>query len=238
MNKKLKKALQNAFEPPKPIHEKEFIKQFPQPTISTLSFVLSQIRYIQKYVWIVSFAVFLIALMGARAFEKDVLWVISALIPFIALSLVTENARSNTYSMAEFEMSARFSLKSIVLARMGILGGCYLILLVILIPLSAAYSVATVFQVGLYLLVPYLLTTCIGLLAVRKVHGKEAIYVCMGIAISVSGLNMFIRTIFPYIYTNEYNLNWLILLLIIGVSVIVELRKNIKQTEELTWSFS
>ena len=67
MNKKLKKALQNAFEPPKPIHEKEFIKQFPQPTISTLSFVLSQIRYIQKYVWIVSFAVFLIALMGARA---------------------------------------------------------------------------------------------------------------------------------------------------------------------------
>ena len=97
---------------------------------------------------------------------------------------------------------------------------------------------ATVFQVGLYLLVPYLLTTCIGLLAVRKVHGKEAIYVCMGIAISVSGLNMFIRTIFPYIYTNEYNLNWLILLLIIGVSVIVELRKNIKQTEELTWSFS
>ena len=72
MNKKLKKALQNAFEPPKPIHEKEFIKQFPQPTISTLSFVLSQIRYIQKYVWIVSFAVFLIALMGARAFEKDI----------------------------------------------------------------------------------------------------------------------------------------------------------------------
>ena len=77
MNKKLKKALQNAFEPPKPIHEKEFIKQFPQPTISTLSFVLSQIRYIQKYVWIVSFAVFLIALMGARAFEKDVLWAVS-----------------------------------------------------------------------------------------------------------------------------------------------------------------
>ena len=135
-------------------------------------------------------------------------------------------------------MSSRFSLKSIVLSLIGSLGGCHLILLVILIPLSAAYSVATVFQVGLYLLVPYLLTTCIGLLAVRKVHGKEAIYVCMGIAISVSGLNMFIRTIFPYIYTNEYNLNWLILLLIIGVSVIVELRKNIKQTEELTWSFS
>lgn len=60
---------------------------------------------------------FLIALMGARAFEKDVLWVISALIPFIALSLVTENARSNTYSMAEFEMSARFSLK--VLSLLG-----------------------------------------------------------------------------------------------------------------------
>lgn len=48
MNKKLKKALQNAFEPPKPIHEKEFIKQFPQPTISTLSFVLSQIKIYPK----------------------------------------------------------------------------------------------------------------------------------------------------------------------------------------------
>lgn len=238
MNRKLKKALRNAFEPPGPIREKEFIKQFPRTGISTMSFVVSQIGYIQKYVWIVSFGIFFIALMGAGVFEKDVLWVISALIPFIALSFVTENNRSNIYRMAEFEMSARFSMKSIVLARMGILGLCHMILLIILIPLSAIYSVATVFQAGLYLFVPYLLTTFAGLWAVRKIHGREAVYVCMGIAICVSGLNMFTKAIFPYIYTKEYNINWLMLFFIISILMIVELRKNIKQAEELTWNLS
>lgn len=238
MNKKLKKALQNAFEPPEPVHEKEFIKQFPRPVISTKSFIVSQIGYIPKYVWITSFAVFLIALAGAGLFEKDMLWVISALIPFIAVSFVAENARSDTYHMTEFEMAARFSLKGIILARMGILGICHFFLLTLLIPISAIYSSATVLQAGLYLLVPYLLTTFTGLWAVRKIHGRESVYVCMGIAISVSGLNMLVKTIFPYIYTDEYNLNWLILLLIIGISVIIELRKNLKQREELAWNFS
>ena len=54
--------------------------------------------------------------------EKDVLWIISALIPFIAMSILTENARSGIYLMAELEMAARFSLKSVILARMEILG--------------------------------------------------------------------------------------------------------------------
>lgn len=238
MNKRLKKALQNAFEPPKPVHEKEFVKQFPRPAISTASFIVSQIGYIPKYVWIASFAVLLTALAGAGLFEKDMLWVISALIPFIAVSFVTENARSDTYRMTEFEMAARFSLKGIIFARMGILGIFHFFILTLLIPISAIYSSATVFQAGLYLLVPYLLTNFTGLWAVRKIYGRESIYACMGIAISVSGLNMFSKTIFPYIYTDEYNLNWLILLLIIGILVIIELHKNLKQTEELVWNFS
>lgn len=238
MNRKLRKALQTAFEPPEPLHEKEFIRQFPQPSVSTVSFVLSQTGYIRPYVWAVSAAVFLIALSGAGLLEKDMLWVISSLIPFIALSFVTENARSDACGMTELEMAARFSLKELTLARMGILGACHFFLLAALIPLSSVYSPATVFQTGLYLLAPYLLTAFTGLWAVRKVRGKEAVYVCMGIAISVSGLNMFAKTIFPFIYTAGYNLHWLLLLLITGISVIVELRKNLRLTEELTWSFS
>ena len=44
------------------------------------------------------------------------------LVPFLVLISVTESTRSYRYEMEELELSSRFSLKSIVMARMVILG--------------------------------------------------------------------------------------------------------------------
>lgn len=234
----LKRELQKAFEAPAPAHKEEFLKKMPCAKISSLSFVMAQFEYIPKYIWLIFSFTFVLAAVCGLFMEKDLLWMISALIPFIALTVLTENARSGIYLMAELEMAARFSLRSVILARMGILGGFHLLLLLLLIPLCASRSLATVFQAGLYILVPYLLTVFIGLWAARKIHGMESIYACMGIAIGVSAMNIFAQRIFPAVYKMEYMPAWIIGFAVLIILAGKEMRKSIAQTEELVWNLS
>lgn len=238
MKPSLKRELEKVFEAPAPKRKGEFLKKVPQTKISNLSFVMAQFEYIPKYVWGIFSFTFGIAIVCGCFMEKDVLWVISALIPFIALFILTENARSGIYLMAELEMAARFSLRSVIIARMEILGASHLLLLMFLIPLCAMYNIGTVFQVGLYILVPYMLTVFIGLCATRRIHGMESMYVCMGIAVGVSALNIFVRRIFPIIYEMEFMSIWIIGFALLIVLVVKEMKKSIEQTEELAWSLS
>lgn len=168
--------------------------------------------------------------------ERDILWVISSLIPFVALSIVTESSKANVYHMAELEMASRFSLKSIMLARMGVLGVSHFLLLCMLTPLVSMNQMIPFLQTGIYLLVPYLLTTVTGLWITRKIHGKEALYSCMGAAVSVSGINAFTKTMLPQVFSTGYFHWWLIMCFILTAFFIWELKKTIHQTEELSWS--
>lgn len=238
MNAKLKHGLQEAFEAPAPVRKKEFFAAICQPGIGNLSFVWMQAAYIPKYVWGISGAVFMAALAGGCFFARDVLWVICALIPFVALSVITESARSDVFLMSELEMAARFSLKSVLLARMAVLGISHLCLLVFLVPVCAACRAISVFQTGLYVLAPYLLTVSAGLWAVRRTRGMEGVYLCMGIAVCVSGMGYFARNIFPALYEPGFTPAWAAVSAGLLILVIREMRKNVKQTEELAWNLS
>ncbi len=236
MKQDLKEELKKAFEPPAPEGRDRFLKSMPRPKISNPAFILSQAVYIRKYVWGISGLIFGIALAGTWTVEKNVLWVISALLPFAAVSVVAEHNRSNTFLMSELEMAARFSLKSVVLARMGILGIVHLCLLLILIPMCGHYHAVSVLQTGLYLLVPYLLTTSLGLWAVRRIQGMESVYVCAGIASGVSGIQIFIRAVLPVLFGERYIMMWVLLLSAAAAASALEWKRTIKQTEELIWN--
>ncbi len=60
--------------------------------------------------------------MGGFFASENTVWIVSAFTPFLALLLIAESTKSAIYGMNELEMSARFSLKSVVLARLIILG--------------------------------------------------------------------------------------------------------------------
>ena len=66
----------------------------------------------------------------------------------------------------------------------------------------------------------------------------ESMYVCMGIAVGVSGMNILMRRIFSVIYEMEYVPIWIIGSVILIMLVIKEMKKSIEQTEELAWSLS
>lgn len=233
MDRKIKEALKEAFEAPAPAHKHEFLRGVPLQRVSVFSFMLSQAGYIRKRVLGLSLFLFALSLTGACFLELDMLWVISAFMPFLALTAVTENSRSMVYGMDELEMSSRFSLRNVVLARMGIIGVLHLILLCLLMPLAYDHSIFTVLQVGVYMLIPYLLTDVVSLWLIRNIRGKEGIYSCVGAAVCVSSLySIFREQLINILYMNYFG--WLIAALIALIFLCVkETKKMVQRTEEL-----
>lgn len=236
MNKELKNALKKSFEAPVPTRKKEFLRSIQNPTISIFEFICTQAAYIRKWVWGISVLIFAAALIGAEYLERDMLWSISAFMPLLALSVLTESGRSEAYGMAEFELSTRFSLKMVVLARLWILGAANLALFCLLVPFVCRNSGASIFQTSVYMACPYLLTTFGGLWAVRKVRGKEATYLCAGIAVGVCAGSLLLHQSFPIVYTEQGFLWWIAALIAFGIGTTNQCFQMVQQTEELAWN--
>lgn len=238
MDDKLKTEIAKAFEPPAPRDRDRFIRILPRPRISTSGFVWRQLPFIKKSVWLLSVLIFVPALFGARFVGEDTVWIVSAFTPFLALLFITESAKSSLYGMAELEMAARFSLKSVVMARLGILGVFDLVLLGILIPLCQRADTASLLQVGLYLFVPYLLSAGASLTILRRFRRREAVPGCMAAAVLVSGGNITLRVAASFLFTADYFLWWTLSALLLLGSTGKELRRLIDETEELPWNFA
>lgn len=233
MNRYLKRELKKAFAVPVPNPQEKarFLRTLPQPSIPTWQFLLTQIAYLRKWVLVLSVLFLLPTLWCNRHMDADTLWSISALIPFLALLAVTESTRSAVYGMQEFEMSTRFSIKSVMLARMSILGLLDAFVLCALIPFYAAGIKLSLLQTGLYLLVPYLLTANSSLWIARRFHGREALYGCLCAAAFVSLLSCGLRLLADIVYQISYVHWWLFLTVFLLGKTTGEIRRTITQTE-------
>lgn len=240
MNKKLKNEIQKVFEAPTPNQQEKmrFLKTLPKPKISMWQFILTQATFLRKSTLLISLLLIIPALLGTYYIDLNTLWVISSLLPFLALLAITESTRSSVYGMTEFEMSTRFSLKNVVLARLSILGSLDFIILCCVIPLCHISSEISLFQTAIYLFAPYLLTINTNLWITRHFQGKESIYTCMSITVLISGLNASLHFIAKFIYQFSYFNWWLLLVVILIAGMINEITRTIKQTEEFKWNLS
>lgn len=232
MNSQLKKGIQKAFTAPEPDPEEKmkFLRMLPRSRISMLQFVLIQAAYLRKLTLSLSVLLLLPALAGAFDMDLNTLWTVSALVPFLGLLAVAESTRSATYGMSEFEMSTRFSLKSVVLARMSVLGLLDVLLLCCAVPLCCVGSKLTLLQTGVYLFVPYLLTVNISLWITRCFHSKGVVYACMSVAVSVSAANTGLHIIADFVYQFSYVKWWLLLLVILAGAMVYEAHYTINDT--------
>ena len=180
--KVLKEELQCAFAAPKPQRREAFLQLLSERSLGTEqsletdrllktglpSFVLSQVMYISKGIWWLSAAVFAAAClltaspgMAGDRNQNQVIWGISALAPLLAMTVIAESGRSQSFRMAELEMATRFSLRSVALARLGILGLENLGMLILLAFMGrggdGAGQDGSIVQAGLGILLPYLL---------------------------------------------------------------------------------
>lgn len=231
--KQLKQELLHYYQPPEPDRKQKFLRRFSEPGMTSWQFMRIQAGYIKKWIWGTSFVFLILLLPYCSQFHKDMLYVMASFAPFIAMSLLAESARSYVYGMEELELAARFSLKSILLARMGILAVFHFILLFVMILFSARSSEVQYFHAGIRILLPYFTSISIGLPFVRRFHGRESGYFCVATAVVVSML---------FRYLQENLSRWaeirllpafggiLILEMIFGL---VESMKLLKQSEEL-----
>ena len=100
-------------------------------------------------------------------------------------------------------------MKSVVLARMSILGVLDFIILACLVPLCWIGNNFSFIQTGTYIVVPYLLTVNLSLWVTRHIHSREAIYGCMTVAVLVCGINVGLHYMVSVIYTLSYFGWWL-----------------------------
>ena len=234
---KLEKQIKAAFEAPTPQRKEEFLSRFETKQLSLMQFILSQAGYIGKLTWLGFAAVTVCAVASPFTISNSALWFVSSLMPILALLLVSESARSERYKMAELEAVTRFSLRSVVLARLVILGGISLIMLLICAPTVMFFCDYPMVFSGLFVVTPFFLTSAVGLLTVRKIKGQAAIYSVTAEAFFISILVLIARNS-PERYMNPGAIK--VFMIVAAVSLVITLLEGIcriKGTEEITWSW-
>ena len=208
------------------------------------AFVLSQITYISKGIWWLSAAVFAAACLLAASpgmagdrNQNQVIWGISALAPLLAMTVIAESGRSQSCQMAELEMATRFSLRSVALARLGILGLENLGMLILFVFMGrggdGAGQGGSMVQAGLGILLPYLLTSFLGLRIVRSFRGREAVYYCFGMAACISILVFMTHDHIRYLYQERNLLWWAAGTFALGVGTVKQYVRLVGDTAEL-----
>lgn len=234
-------SLRAAFAAPPPAGKRAFLRGLPRPRLSTAAVIVRQLRWLRPRVWAPALPALLAAVYGARLFGADTLWLLGALTPFLAVTLVAESGRAARCGMAELEMAAAFPLHSILLARMAMLGGVHAVLLGLL---TAAAHAAPLPSAGAlvrlpwpralaFVLAPYLLTAVLGLALCRRVNGPESIWPCLGaaLAVAVCGSGALQAGLSAALYRT---LPWVLPPLL--AVLVWQLRAAIQQTEELPCS--
>lgn len=232
INKWEKEVLEQAFSVPAPKKKRAFLRMVPKQEVGLGSLLLSQAAYIRKWVWAASFLLFGLAVPATQVVELDVIWILSAVMPLAALMIITEFARSSAYGMTELEMSSRFSLRTILLARMAMLGAAQLFGLLLIVPVAGM----TLLKNGVYLLVPYLLTALLGLVAVRRMHGKEGLFACGSISAFVCVLAPMSMHFGPVLYAQENRMLWTLAVILLLVGLVKEYRTTLNHWEEFVWN--
>lgn len=231
-----KNALKQSFTAPTPLRKSAFLHELPRPKMPTHQFLFSQISYIGKWSWCISILVFSFSIFIAAYLPGDIVWILSAFTPFLALTLISETGRSEVYKMVELEMVTAFSHKSILLARLGILGVSHLILLCILIPIGIMNSLYSPIATGLYIMTPFLLTTFIGLRLERTLRGHEAMYAYLGITAFVSLAVLISHFNFPNLFDESYTPYWTIGTVLLCLGIENQYLSIINRTEAFTWN--
>lgn len=237
MNRRLKRTLAASFSPPPPQRKTVFLRTLPQPDLSLGTFLWNQIPYLRKRTWLLSCGVLLPAVWGGSYMNPNVLWITAALLPFVALLAVTEGTRSAVYGMEELELATRFSLKSVLLARLCLVGSLHAVLLLCLTLLCRGTGAASFGRTVVYLLVPYLLTAYGGLWLSRRLRGREMVYGTAVLAVLVSSGYLlavgWMQTLFaPWNFPG-----WLLAAAVLSVALARELALTKKGVEE-AWNLS
>jgi hypothetical protein len=197
--------------------------------------LLQQVRYIRLSVWAISLAFIAFALIGSWMQLPETDELIPVLMPFLAVVSVLENRRSKKFGMTELEMVTRFSLRSVIFARMIILGVAFLLILVITAPVVATAFGGEIIVTAVHMLIPYLLTMIISLQVERSSLGRKLEYGSLSVAALIAVSMIWMRNLDTALINRYAQIirNWGFLIVIILAAVTVyEQWRTLRGVEE------
>ncbi len=237
MDKQLKSTLKNTFTPPPAKHKERFISSISYPKAKVCEFILSQIGFIRKRVWLVFILSTSYAFFYTNIHETpyNIITAVSAILPLFVLCIITEIHKSTAYNMVETELACKYNLAKIMLIRLGILGTVSFVSLILFIIIANKSDYGTM-RNTLYLCVPYLLSSYLSILTITKFYSKDTINICAVVCGVISTLSLLLNANFSYLYGAEFVYIWIIVFIVLLVLLTHSIFKFMKSQEELRWN--
>ena len=232
MERRLKEELMKYYEAPTPQRKQTFVRKIGVQKINLSYLIMLQMKYISKWSWFCSVLFCILTYGMAYTVEDKYVSVVFAILPFWVMISVTESMRSYRYGMEELEFSTRFSLKSIVMARLLVLGVGNLITLIVL---SGILSSSPNFHI-LHVMTPYFLTAGGGLYIVRNIRGSENTMYCFGLATLICVLELIMQWEYEEFFLQRYTDFWAVVCVAGVLFTIRESYRTIRMTEDFAWN--
>ena len=137
--------------------------------------------------------------------------------------------------MTELEQAARFSARSVMLARTFLLGVINTAGLMIIIPVITRFYAYPVLRIFLYMMVPYLTAAFLGSLYERKYRtdqGWGSVLICILSSVAFASVPLFFRQL----YEERLLVLWAAVLILMICGLTVCIWKSISEKEEPVWS--
>ena len=239
-NEKLISQIREFCHSPQPENKREFFQYLKEQgmmnrrlrVMSHGEFLACQLFYIGKWIWMLagSLLVFIIWISYRHPGNYPF-----ALTPLLALGILLETSRSFRWKMAEFEHAARFSLRSVILARLFLLGTVNttgLLIVILIVRPCFSYSLLRVF---LYMMVPYLTASWLGSVYERMHRTDQGLGSTM-ICLLSSAFFAAAPAFFSRLYEERLTVFWAAAFILIMCSLAVNLREWIQSKEEPVWN--
>ena len=231
MNRETKDMIKQAFAIPEPKNRERFLKSLRPRKMSMTDFVLTQIPYIRVVSWAVMFCILGTAILCAARGSGNAGRVIAAMIPFAAATSVVETHRSYACEMMEIEAATRFSLRSILFAKMLIMGIVFLGVFAVVTPIVTATLRTSLISTGANILVPYLITMILCLHVERTKAGRSNMYMSVAVAAGVSVCVLMTGAQAVRFMTNLSEYMMILLASVLCIITVLEWRKTINKVE-------
>ncbi len=196
------------------------------------SFLLQQFFYVGKWIWLLS-AILLLCITGI-CYSSNGNYPF-ALTPLLAAGILVETGRSFRWKMAELEYTARFSLRSVMLARMFLVGAVETAgLLTVIWAVRPWFSFSTG-RVFLYMMVPYLAASLLGSVYERKHRPNSAwgsITICLLSSVFFTAAPYCISTL----YEERFTAVWAAAFILLLLGLFKNMHSWILEMEEPVWS--
>ncbi len=195
-------------------------------------FLACQLFYIGKWIWMLAGCLLLFIIWISYRHPGNYPF---ALTPLLALGILLETSRSYRWKMAEFEHAARFSLRSVILARLFLLGTVNTTGLLIVILIVRPCFSCSLLRVFLYMMVPYLTASWLGSVYERMHRMDQGLGSTM-ICILSSAFFVAAPAFFSWLYEERLTVFWIAALVLITCSLAGNLREWTRNMEEPVWN--